>query len=80
LGVSVGWSGRQLVGLPSSLLVLGRACLLCFWFMCLVCFFDVLLRLGERANGVEMAGSYVLFTHMMAQRRKVLRGSHAKTT
>lgn len=26
------------------------------------------------------AGSYILFTHMMAQRRKVMRGSHAKTT
>ncbi|KAI4850050.1 PTPLA-domain-containing protein [Aureobasidium sp. EXF-8845] len=29
---------------------------------------------------IYVPGSYILFTHMMAQRRKVMRGSHAKTT
>jgi very-long-chain (3R)-3-hydroxyacyl-CoA dehydratase len=41
----------------------------------------VLVGLGGREL-IEFArlGSYILFTHMMAQRRKVMRGSHAKTT
>ncbi|KAI4738876.1 PTPLA-domain-containing protein [Aureobasidium sp. EXF-12298] len=29
---------------------------------------------------IYIPGSYILFTHMMAQRRKVMRGNHAKTT
>ncbi|KAI5209697.1 hypothetical protein AUEXF2481DRAFT_30461 [Aureobasidium subglaciale EXF-2481] len=28
---------------------------------------------------IYVPGSYILFTHMMAQRRKVMRGNHAKT-
>lgn len=46
---------------------------LCSWYV--ACFS---LLLGEAlANSRVVAGSYVLFTHMMAQRRKIMRGTRA---
>ncbi len=52
----------------------------CSWY---VTFFFFLVERGEEGGGREGAdgvwvGSYVLYTHMMRQRRKVMRGKEVE--